>query len=468
MLVGVYMIWADRRGPKNLFSETRSNGESFMMRLSSLLIVVLLSIPATAGNWPQFRGPNFNGSSDEVDLPETWSASDGIAWSVDLPGSSAATPAIWGDHVFLSSTDVSGDKLLALCFDRKTGRQLWSHVIASGIRRDSRSNFAAPSPATNGKVAIFFYGTGDLVAFDFDGEQVWRRNLQQDYGKFAFLWTFSTSPLLYDGKLYMQVLQRDTAVDGRGFTDRKNDSYLLALDPSTGKTIWRQVRPSEARSESLEAFSSPVPYEHNGRKELLIAGGDDLTGHDPETGEELWRWGTWNPGRIPHWRLVPSPVAGAGIILACAPKKDPIYALKAGGKGRLTDNDLAWVSREERAISSDVPTPAFAEGDFFVLSDVRNTLSRVDPKSGETRWSVSLPRGKKYEASPLVADGKVYLINFVGDVIVMDSSSGEMISKISMDEPTDDDPVRSSIAAANGQLFIRTSGRLYCVGAPGS
>ncbi|MDG2382635.1 MAG: PQQ-binding-like beta-propeller repeat protein [Pirellulaceae bacterium] len=435
-----------------------------MKRFAGLLIVLFLSIPAEAENWPQFRGPHFNGSSDESNLPEQWSTSDGVAWVVDLPGASAATPAVWGDHVFISSTDLSGDKLLALCFDRKSGKQLWSREIASGIRRDSRSNFAAPSPATNGEEVIFFYGTGDLVAFDFEGNQQWRRNLQKDYGAFTFLWTFSTSPLLYDGKLYMQVLQRDTAVDGRGFTDRKNDSYLLAVDPATGKTLWRQVRPSEARSESLEAFSTPVPFEHNGRKEILVVGGDDVTGHDPETGKELWRWGTWNPDRIGHWRLVPSPVAGDGIILACAPKKDPIYAVNAGGEGRLKDDDLAWVSRTHREISADVPTPAFAEGDFFILSDVRNALSRVDPKSGKIHWSVSLPRGKKYEASPLVADGKVYLINFIGDVIVIDAASGKLISKISMDEPTDDDPVRSSIVAAHGQLFIRTSGKLYCIG----
>ncbi len=435
-----------------------------MKRFASLLIVLFFSIPADAENWPQFRGPHFNGSSDESNLPEQWSTSDGVAWVVDLPGASAATPAVWNDHVFISSTDLSGDKLLALCFDRKSGKQLWSREIASGIRRDSRSNFAAPSPATNGKEVIFFYGTGDLVAFDFEGDPLWRRNLQKDYGNFTFLWTFSTSPLLYDGKLYMQVLQRDTAVDGRGFTDRKNDSYLLAVDPANGKTLWRQVRPSEARSESLEAFSTPVPFEHKGRKEVLVIGGDDVTGHDPETGKELWRWGTWNPDRIGHWRLVPSPVAGDGIILACAPKKDPIYAVNAGGEGRLKDDDLAWVSRTNREISSDVPTPAFAEGDFFILSDVRNALSRVDPKSGKVHWSVSLPRGKKYEASPLVADGKVYLINFIGDVIVVDADSGKLISKISMDEPTDDDPVRSSIVAAHGQLFIRTSGKLYCIG----
>ena len=237
--------------------------------------------------------------------------------------------------------------------------------MADGVRRDTRSNFAAPTPATDGEVVVFFYGNGPMATFDLDGNELWKRDITQDYGDFAFLWTFSTSPLLYDGRLYLQVLQRDTPVDGRGFAH--NDSYLLALDPKTGKEVWRVVRPSKAWKESREAFTTPIPFHHNGRDELLVIGGDVLSGHDPVTGKELWRWGTWNPERIGHWRLVPSPVAGKGVILACAPKKEPIYAIKAGGNGDLSDNEdaVAWTSVDPKIVSSDVPTPAFAYGDFF-------------------------------------------------------------------------------------------------------
>ena len=421
------------------------------------------SIRLHADNWPQFRGPYFNGSSNETDLPTEWSTTENIAWAASMPGPSAATPAVWNDHVFVSSANLKDDTLEAICLNRKTGKRLWSHVVADKVRKDSRSNFAAPSPATDGKVAVFFYGSGQLVAYDFDGKELWKRNIQDDYGTFAFLWTFSSSPLLYDGKLYMQVLQRDTAVDGRGFTNRMNESYLLALDPQTGQELWRQVRPSEARVESRESFTSPIPYVGHGRKELLVVGGDDITGHDPETGEELWRWGTWNPKRIPHWRLVPSAVAGETTVLVCAPKRDPIYALKTGGQGRLTDDALRWVSRDRKELSSDVPTPAYADGDFFILSDVRKSLSRVDPETGDVRWTLRTPGDAKYEASPLVADGKVYVINFVAEVAVVDADKGELINVIKMDEPTDD-AVRATVAAAQGQLFIRTTDKLFCVG----
>jgi outer membrane protein assembly factor BamB len=236
------------------------------------------------------------------------------------------------------------------------------------------------------------------------------------------------------------------------------------MEPETGKTLWRQVRPSLARQESREAFTTPIPFHHEGRTQLLIAGGDAITGHDPETGEELWRWGTWNPASIPHWRLVTSPVTGDGVILVCAPKRDPVYAIKAGGAGVLGDRALAWVSRDQRPVSADVPTPAFYDGDFFVLSDVRKCLSRVEPRTGTVKWTVPTPGRAKYEASPLAADGKIYLINFDGQVSVLDAADGAVLNVIPMDEPIDGEVVRASISAAHGQLFIRTTRNLYCVG----
>ena len=435
------------------------------MKCSLFLALTLVTASAAqAGDWPQWRGPHFNGSSDEQNLPTQWSKTDNIAWSVQLAGVAAATPIVYGDRILLSGTDSAKDSLQAQCFDRSHGKLLWQHDVAQGIHKDERSNFASGSPVTDGQHAIFFYGNGDLVCFDLDGNRRWARNIQQDYGSFAFLWTFSSSPLLWDGKLYLQVLQRDTPVEGRGFTDRPNEPYLLALDPQTGKTLWRVVRPSSAVAESREAFTTPMPYEYQGTKQLLIAGGDVLTGHDPETGKELWRWGTWNPQRIGHWRLVTSPVAGDGVILACAPKRDPVYAIKAGGSGLLDDGAVAWVSREAKEISADVPTPAFYDGDFFLLSDVRKSVSRIEPRTGKVKWTVPAPGKAKYEASPLAADGKLYLINFDGEVAVLGAATGALQRVIPMDEPKNGEVVRASIAAAHGQLFIRTTRQLYCVG----
>jgi outer membrane protein assembly factor BamB len=436
-----------------------------MTRRVLLLALAWAAVSAVqAGDWPQWRGPHFNGSSDERDLPSRWSKTENIAWSIDLPGAAASTPIVCGERVYLSGVDSTHDTLQALCIDRASGKVLWQHEVGKGIRKDYRSNYASASPVTDGKIAIFFYGTGDLLGFDADGHRRWARNIQQDYGPFAFNWTFSSSPLLWDGKLNLQVLQRDVPVAGHGLVDRENQSYLLAVDPQTGKTLWRSLRPSQARAESREAFSTPIPYQYEGHTQLLIAGGDAISAHDPATGRQLWRWETWNPQRITHWRLVVSPVAGDGVALACAPKRDPIYAVRLGGAGVLNDKALAWVSRDIKELSSDVPTPAFYDGDFFVLSDVRKSLSRVQPRTGKPRWTVATPGKIKYEASPLAADGKIYLINHDGQVALIDAKDGKLLRTIPMDEPVNGEMVRASISAAHGQLFIRTTRKLYCVG----
>lgn len=418
---------------------------------------------AATDYWSQFRGPNFDGSSPATGLPSRFSQRENVRWSAEMPGPSAATPVVHGDRVFVSTADLERNKLVAMCLSRETGEVLWQRDVADEIRKDTRSTFSAPTPATDGNVVIFFFGNGDLLAYDMEGNEKWRTNL----GPFAFMWTFSTSPLLHDGRLYMQVLQRDY----RKLRDQPQslpvtgiESYLLALDPETGKELWRHVRPSKAVEESLEAFTSPVPITHEGREEILIAGGDAITGHDPDTGREIWRWGTWNPQRIPHWRLVPSPVYGEGVILACAPKREPIFAVPAGRTGTLTDDDLLWITDDERALSSDVPTPAFADGDFFVLSDVRRALSRVRPQEGEIVWTITTPGRDKYEASPTVADGKVFLINFVGEVTVVDAANGEILHTTPMEPVTGSEhQIRSSVVADNGQLFIRTNTKLWCI-----
>lgn len=434
-----------------------------MKRYSCLALLLASSLSAYGANWAQWRGPNFNGSTDAGSLPTKWSKTENVTWSTDLPGPSAASPIVWDNHVFISSANPQTDSLHALCYDRNSGKLLWQHQVGKGHRRDDKSDFASCSPASDGEVVVFFYGNGLMFAYDFEGNQLWNRNIEKDFGRLAYGWTPSTSPLLFDGKLILQILQRNVPTRGHGEPDRFNESYLLALDPKTGKKLWRTLRPSKAKAESLEAFTSPVPFEFRGRKEILVAGGDDISGHDPANGEELWRWGTWNPTRIGHWRLVPSPVAGDGVILACAPKRDPIYAVKAGGRGTLNDRALAWVSNDERALSSDVPTPAYYDGDFFVLSDVRKALSRVEPQSGKVKWSITTPGRIKYEASPLAADGKLYLMNFNSDVVVVDAGSGKILNEIAMGDE-DEHYSRASIAAADGQLFIRTNKKLYCIG----
>jgi outer membrane protein assembly factor BamB len=192
-------------------------------------------------------------------------------------------------------------------------------------------------------------------------------------------------------------------------------------------------------------------------------GGDVITGHDPKDGREIWRWGTWNEGhREAWWRLVPSPVVGAGLVLACGPKGAAVCAVKLGGEGELQDSALAWKSTGRRdPVTTDVPTPLFYDGDFFVLSDLRNALTRVEAKTGKALWSIKLPSEHKWRSSPSGADGRVWLMDHGGNVLVLDAASGETLHKAAMGEGSDQ--VRSSISIAGAQLFIRTDTTLFCV-----
>jgi outer membrane protein assembly factor BamB len=294
-----------------------------MIRFLLSTLLLLSTTALRAENWANWRGPLHNGSSPEKGLPEKFSKTEGVKWAVALPGSSAATPVIWGDRVFVTAAEAGASRQYAMCLDRQTGKELWRADCGESASDGQYSNTCSPSPTTDGKIVVFFFGTGDLVAFDLAGKKLWSRNL----GPFAFQWTFSSSPLFHDGRLVMQILQRDVAVRGRG-KPTGNESFLLAMDPATGKDLWRTLRHSDAVAESREAFSTPLPFTHQGRQELVVIGGDAITGHDPTNGRELWRWGTWNPTRIGHWRLVPSPTVGGGVILACAPKNAPVYAVR--------------------------------------------------------------------------------------------------------------------------------------------
>ncbi len=436
-----------------------------MKRTLPLLLLALFSTLAARGeNWGQWRGPAFNGSSPEKGLPSKWSMTEGVKWSVPLPGVSGATPAIWGDSIFLSSTD-AGKNLLLLCLERKDGKVRWQKMVVEGGNIDKgRGNMASPSPVTDGKTVWALYGTGDLVAYDFAGQELWKRNLGADYGKFAIMWTYGSSPLLYGGKLYVQVLQRSPApADYPGMAGAAGDreSYLLALEPGTGKTLWKHVRQTEARLESAESYASPIPHVGaDGKAQVLLVGGDCLTGHDAETGTELWRGFGINRKRGEWNRVVPSPVSAGGLAIACGPKKEQVVAFKTDLKGDVSEAGLAWSFDEKK--TPDVCTPAVVDGKLLVLDGDSQTLTCLDAITGVKKWQGNLGDRTVIRSSPTVADGKLYAINEKGTVFVCGTGDAfELLATIPMGGA---EGTRSSIAVAGGQLFIRTTEALHCVG----
>ena len=417
---------------------------------------------AFAENWPQWRGPFFNGSTSESNLPVQWSKTENVAWVTALPGYSGATPAIWEDRVFVASPD-DQKNLLLICLDRKTGAVLWQKTVGGGNQEKGRNNMASPSPVTDGKLVFVLFGTGALAAYDYSGKQIWARDLAQEYGRFSINWLYGSSPTLYQNKLYVEVLQSNPIPSGysQAIDDKPTrESFLLCLDPSTGKNLWKHVRPSDAFSEAQEAYTTPIPCQTSKGLQIILIGGNYVTAHDPATGEEIWRCAGLNDKHEPFWRIVPSPVVAAGLVIACGPKRDPVLAIRPDGKGLVTETQTAWKFKE---FPSDCVTPLFYRDKLFVLDGDRQMMTCLEPATGAKLWQGNLGVHEIFRASPTGADGKIYCLSENGTAVVLSvGSEYKVLSTIEMGEG----PVRASIAAAQGELFIRTAKNLYCISAP--
>jgi outer membrane protein assembly factor BamB len=441
------------------------------MKLHPFIFACVLALTAHAENWAQWRGPAFNGTSPEKGLPEKFSATEGVKWSLEMPGISGATPVVWENRVFVMSPDSTREQWL-ICVDRTNGKVLWKRSVAGGMLDKGRGNTTSPSPVTDGKHVWALVGTGQIAAYTMDGEPAWQRDLGKEYGAFNIMWTYGSSPLLFGGKLYVQVLQRTPADGGYpGVKDKDaRESYLLALEPTTGKTIWKHVRPTDADKESMESYATPIPHLVGSKPQILLVGGDVLSGHDAETGAELWRGGGINnrkgKGGGDFMRVVPSPVSAGDLALACGPKQSAAIAFKTDGKGDVTENGRAWIFDEKK--TPDCSTPAYADGKLYALDGDSQTMTCLDAKTGAKVWQkgfdLDRAKGKEiFRSSPTLADGKLYSMGERGTVVVQSAADGTVLHVAKMQEGGPEG-ARSSIAVSNGQLFIRTTDKLWCIG----
>ena len=425
------------------------------------LAITSLAIPAQAENWPQWRGPLFNGSTTETNLPSEFSASNHVVWTAPLPGPSGATPVVWGDRVFVGAVDKAAKEVLALGFEARTGRELWRRSLSRDHGTPGGNDMGSPSPVTDGERVWFLTGTGALAAFTKDGQELWRRDLGRDYGTFVINFGYSSSPLLFDGKLYVLALQNPDP-HKRGLNpDREGelDSYLLAVDPATGRTLWKHVRPTEATDQSREAYDTPYPLLWNGRREIVLAGGECVTGHDPASGAELWRWWFTPPDRQTLQHVVPTPVADDGLLFVVRPEHRPLYALRAGGRGLLTNEFLAWTLETNQCW---IASPLVYQGRLYVLQEEQHALACLEPKTGRVIWNHKLPANGLLRASPTGADGRIYLLSMTGEVVVL--AAGDEYRELACIR-LEESPCRSTIVAANGRLFVRGAKNLFCFGA---
>lgn len=422
-------------------------------------MVFTLALPAiTRADWPQWRGPNQNGSAAAGKLPDTLSA-DTQLWRTPLPGRAGSTPIVSGGNIFLTTPNESRN-LSVVCLNRETGTQRWAFDTGVPDKEKSRNNLCAPTPVTDGQNVYALFGSGDLVALHVSGREVWRRALHKDFGRFAIMWIYGSSPLLHDGKLYVQVFQRDEMPADYPLYDGKpaRESFLLCLDPKTGKTLWRHVRKTDSTKESHESYATPVPHQGKNGTEILVVGGDHISGHSPTDGSELWRARLYQK-RDDWYRIVTTPVTSGGLIYASGPKGQPVVAFKDGGKGDVSETHKAWEFKQN---PTDWATPLMMDGKMFVLDGSKAVLSRLDPQTGEVKWTGKLGTDTIW-SSPHGGDGKIYLRSEGGTVLVC--SAGDEFKVLSRYQlPAEEAPCFGSVALAHGQVLVRTAKSLYCFG----
>ena len=415
--------------------------------LSPILLFFAFADLAGAENWPQWRGPRFDGTSTETGLPATWSASENVRWRLELPGPAASTPIVWNDRIFLTSTREGGDELLVLAVSRD-GEILWQRRIDQGsfeifAQFRHETSPASPSPVTDGTHVWALFGTGKLVCLDFDGELVWETDLGARYGEPNMFFGLSMSPLLYGDHLYLQLLHTDAQL-------------VVALDKTTGAEVWKTERPTDARGECRHSYASPVPFGDT----VLIHGADYITAHRTADGAEVWRYGSYNPADNYNsmFRMVSTPVTSDGLVVVPTAKRGPVFGLRpADARGSISEapGRIAWTL--ERG-TPDVPSPVVHDG-LVYLSGERGTLSVLRSDDGSTVYEQRIHESA-HRASPVVADDKLYLTGTDGTVSVI--RPGEKLEVIAKNEL--DEYLAASPAVSQGTVYLRTYEALYAIG----
>ena len=414
-------------------------------------VVVAASVSLFAQNWPHWRGPSHDGVSKDTGLPVTWSATENVAWSLALPAYSGSTPIIWGETVFLNMATATGTGDLELwAVDRNKREPIWKRPIAGGNQIARKQNMSSPSPVTDGRHVWVMTGVGVLKAFDMAGKEIWGRNIQQDYGRFGLNWGYASSPLLVGNALYVQVLHGMKTDD---------PSYVLRIDALTGKTVWRVERPSDAPHESPDSYTTPAVVNVGGKQEIVITGGDVVTGHDPATGKENWRADILNPNNNDAYRIVASPFVVGDLVITPS-RNNPLAAIRPGGSGDVTTSHVVWTFPR----GPDVPTPV-SDGKYLYVVNDTGVVFCLDVKTGAIVYGPERLPSDSYSSSPVLADGKIYVSSerTGATVVYRAGPKFELLATNTLDGECSPYCL-SSVAVSDGQLFIRSSAKLWVVG----
>ncbi|MBI2807575.1 MAG: PQQ-binding-like beta-propeller repeat protein [Planctomycetes bacterium] len=403
-----------------------------MIRAIIWLTLFGFTVTAHADNWPQWRGPANRGISSESKLPLSWSATKNVRWKVALPGAGVSQPIVWGERVFVTASDGrQNDRLHVQCYHRTDGKLLWHARLFGTAPTDlyPPGGMAVPTPATDGKNIYVLFGTGELAALEnATGRPVWIRSLAQEYGPFRNRWGMGTSPILAGDTLYVQV-------------DHWSQSYLLAVDPKTGKNRWKADRPTSVN------WTSPLAVKVKDRLQIVTFGTNFARGYDAVKGDELWRVDGM------HFQCIPSPIVQGDTIFACSGVSTMAIKLD-DRKGDLTKTHVLWTNKKANAF---LPSPLLYKGLIYLPGD-RSFVTCLDAKTGAAVWKERL--GEQFHASPVAAGERVYIATKEGNVKVIRAGSDfELLADNAMGEQ-----IIASPAISDGQIFVRGEKHLFGIG----
>ncbi len=402
---------------------------------------------ASAADWSRFRGPNGSALGEAHNLPEKWSDSLNLAWKAKLPGRGSSSPIVWGDRVFITaysgygmSREEPGDrkdlKRHLICLNLQDGKIIWEKTILSDVLEDSFSGFirdhgyATSTPACDGERVYIFLGKGGVLAFSLEGEELWRTPVGD--GSAMNNWGSGASPVLYENLVIINA-----AAEAKS---------LIALDKATGKEVWKSPADNIHGS-----WSTPVLVDlPGGKSELVLNAPYEIWGFNPADGEFRW-FAEGLQDRV----MCGSVVARDGIVYAVGGRSGSAVAVKAGGVDDVTKTNTLW----SKKVSAYVPSPVLA-GDRIYSVTERGVLTALKATDGETLFQKRLPDAGGIYASPVVADGKLYVVTRTNGTFVA-SSEGEVLAQNLFEDESD---FNASPAVVEGRLLLRSNEALYCVG----
>jgi outer membrane protein assembly factor BamB len=391
--------------------------------------LLLLALLLPSSDWPQFRGPTGQGTSDEQGLPLNWSENTNVRWKVPIPGKGWSSPVIQGDRIWLTTATEEGKSLRAISIDLNSGaivQNVEVFRLKSAKLTNSKNSFASPTPIVEGDRVYVHFGAFGTACLSQSGEIIWKTKLEYDNGQHGT----GGSPVLYDDLLIINC-------------DGNDVQFVVALDKATGKVRWKKTR------EGYQAYATPLVVKLPAGDQVISPGAFRAVSYDPHNGKELWQV-TYGEG----FSNVPRPVYGDGLVFICTGFQQPsILAVPLDGKGDVTKK-VAW--KLDRGVPL-TPSPLLVGHELYLITD-NGIATCLDAKTGKEYWRARV--GGNHSASPIYADGRIYFLSEEGESVVI--APGQQLKHLATNQI--DGRTLASMAIANGSIFIRSETHLYRIG----